>query len=132
MQNSMFYEHVSSWIGSYYNADALEWLRRFIDNSDQAEEVRGRLLRELDRKVASLRNMPFFGEYDDMQLLMDEHCHPQIFTTRYAAMNKVIQLRQQGYDVRLLEGGVFFRIQLVQPAPITVVPLTEEYARLSA
>lgn len=132
MENNMFYDHVSSWIDSYYNADALIWLRRFIDNSAQPYEVKDRLHREVDRKMASLTNMPYFSKYDDMQLLMDERCHPQIFTTRYAAMNRIVQLRRQGYDVRLLEGGVFYRIQLVQPAPINVVPLTAEGVRLSA
>lgn len=126
MEKNMFYNHVSSWIESYYNAEALEWLRRFINNSDQAYEIKNRLEREVDRKIASLTNMPFFGKYDDMQLLMDERCHPQIFTTRYAAMSKVAQLRIMGYDARLLEGGVFFRIQLVQPAPINFISPVNE------
>ncbi|MCB0699850.1 MAG: hypothetical protein KDC11_08370 [Chitinophagaceae bacterium] len=132
MKQNMFYKHVSSWIDSYYNADAFEWLRRFIDNSSQPGEVKDRLQREVNRKVASLTDMPFFGTHDGMQLLMDDHCHPQIFTTRYAAMNKMVQLRLKGYDARLLEGGSFFRIQLVQPAPINVLPLQVEGIRLSA
>lgn len=122
MEQNMFYKHVSSWINSYYNAEALEWLHRFIDNSNQDMDVKKRLHREVDRKIASLTNMPFFCEYDDMQLLMDESLadrdYPKVFTTRYAAMSKVIELRMQGYDARLLEGNVFYRIQLVQPAPI--------------
>ena len=132
MEKNMFYHHVSNWINSYYNADALEWLRRFITNSQQSYEIKDRLHREVDRKLASLRNMPFFGMYDDMQVLMDDNCHPQIYTTRYAAMSKVTELRLMGYDVRLLEGNVFFKIQLVQSAPITCVPLAPEGMRLSA
>lgn len=122
MEQTMFYKHVSSWINSYYNADALEWLHRFIRNSNQPLEMKKRLHREVDRKIASLNNMPFFCEYDDMQLLMDDSLtdreHPQIFTTRYMAMSKVIELRMMGYDARLLEGNSFYRIQLVQPAPV--------------
>lgn len=122
MKQNMFYKHVSSWINSYYNADALEWLHRFINNSNQPQEVKKRLHMEVDRKIASLTNMPFFCEYDDMQLLMDnsltDRQHPQIFTTRYAAMGKVIELRMLGYDARLLEGNSFYRIQLVQSQPI--------------
>lgn len=129
MEKNMFYKHVSSWIESYYNAEALEWLRRFISNSNQAQELKERLFREVDRKIAALTNMPFWGEYDGMQLLMDEHCHPQIFTTRYKTMSKVAQLRLMGYDARLLEGGVFFRIQLVQPAPVNFLSPVNEQRR---
>lgn len=132
MEKNMFYQHVSSWIDSYYNADALQWLRRFINNSQQPEPVKERLHREVDRKMASLTNMPFFGKYDDMQVLMDKHCHPVIFTTRYAATNKVVQLRVMGYDVRLLEGNAFYRIQLVQPAPISSLSIETELLRMSA
>lgn len=132
MEKNMFYHHVSSWIDSYYNADALEWLRRFINNSMQPVEMKERLHREVDRKMASLSNMPFFGKYDDMQLLMDEHCHPQIYTTRYAAMSKIVQLRVMGYDARLLEGNAFYRIQLVQSAPVNFLRLTHEKADDSA
>lgn len=121
----MFYKHVSSWINSYYNAEALEWLHRFINNSNQAAELKERLHREVDRKIASLTNMPFFCEYDGMQLLMDleltDREHPQIFTTRYVAMSKLIELRKLGYDARLVEGRAFYRIQLVQPAPINIL-----------
>ncbi|MCB9047228.1 MAG: hypothetical protein H6550_13930 [Chitinophagales bacterium] len=131
MEKNMFYRHVSSWIESYYNADALEWLRRFINNSTQPVEMKDRLQREVDRKVAALNNTPFFGKYDDMQLLMDEHCHPQIFTTRYAAMSKIVQLRATGYDARLLEGNAFYRIQLVQSAPITFLRLNEGRSQLT-
>jgi|GEM_PF-1559150 len=126
MEKNMFYQHVSSWIESYYNADALEWLRRFINNSMQPQEMKNRLHREVDRKIASLTNTPFFGKYDDMELLLDEHCHPQIFTTRYAAMNKVVQLRVMGYDARLLEGNAFYRIQLVQSAPVNFLRMTHD------
>lgn len=141
MEKNMFYNHVSSWIDSYYNAEALEWLRRFINNSAQPLEMKDRLQREVDRKIASLTNMPFFGSYDDMKLLMDEHCHPQIFTTRYAAMSKVAQLRIMGYDARLLEGNSFFRIQLVQSAPVNfispvnegrIAPLPQQQLKMSA
>lgn len=122
MEQTMFYKHVSSWIDSYYNAEALEWLHRFVNNSTQPHEMKERLHMEIDRKIAALTNMPFFCKYDDMQLLMDDtledRTHPRIFTTRYAAMTKIIELRLMGYDVRLLEGNVFYRIQLVQPAPI--------------
>lgn len=117
MENNPFYTHVSSWIESYFNPDALTWLRRFIDNSTQGQDVKEKLNKQIDRKIASLTYSPLFSEYDGMQLLMDKHNHPQIFTTRYAAMNKIVELRRQGYDVRLVEGGVFYRIQLFQLVP---------------
>jgi len=130
MEKNMFYNHVSSWIDSYYNAEALEWLRRFINNSTQPQDIRDRLQQEVNRKIASLTNMPFFGKYDDMELLMDQSLpkqdHPAIFTTRYAAMSKIAQLRQMGYDARLLEGNAFYRIQLVQPAPVNFLPPADD------
>lgn len=132
MEKTMFYNHVSSWIESYYNAEALEWLRRFVVNSGQRQEIKDRLEREIDRKIAALTDMPFFGAYDDMQVLMDEHCHPQVFTTRYAATGKVAQLRIMGFDARLLEGGAFFRIQLVQPAPINFISPVNELRKEGA
>ncbi len=132
MEQNFFYRHVSKWIRSYYNADALEWLHRFINNSNEPAEVKVRLHREVDRKIASLRNMPYFSLHDDMQLLMDKEGYPMIFTTRYAAMNKLAELTVMGYDVRLLEGNAFYRIQLIQPAPINHVPLTAEGLRISA
>lgn len=117
MEKNMFYNHVSSWIDSYYKPEALEWLRKFINNSHQPQEMKDRLNREVDRKIASLTAMPFFSNYEGMQLLMDEHCHPQVFTTRYQAMSKVSQLRIMGYDARLLEGNTFYRIQLATTLP---------------
>lgn len=122
MDKNLFYNHVSSWIDSYHNAAALDWLRRFINNSHQPQEVKDRLNREVDRKIASLTGAPYFSEYEGMNLLMDEHCRPQIFTTRYQAMSKVAQLRIMGYDARILEGNAFYRIQLATTLP---VPFTE-------
>lgn len=132
MEKSMFYTHVSSWIESYYNAEALEWLRRFVNNSGQGQEVKDRLQREIDRKIAALTDMPFLGLYDGMQLLMDQHCHPHIFTTRYAANSKVTQLRIMGFDARLLEGGAFFRVQLVQPMPVNFISPVNELSKQGA
>lgn len=124
MEQTMFYKHVSSWIDSYYNAEALEWLHRFVNNSPQEGEIKERLHMEIDRKIASLTDAPFFCKYDGMEMLMDEtlkeNQHPKVFTTRYAALNKVIELRTKGYDARLVEGNAFYRIQLVQPAPIDI------------
>lgn len=126
MEKNMFYNHVSSWIDSYYNPAALDWLRRFINNSAQPQEVRDRLNREVDRKIASLTNQPCFSKYEGMQLLMDEHCHPQVFTTRFSAMSKVAQLRIMGYDARVIEGNAFFRIQLVTAQPVQFTEITNQ------
>ena len=120
----MFYNHVSSWIDSYYNADALDWLRRFVLGSQQPQEIKDSLLLLIEQKTAKIKEEPFFWKHDDMQLLMQgngKNPHPQTFTTRYAAMSKVATLRLMGYDVRLVEGSAFFRIQLVQPEPINCV-----------
>ena len=113
MNTNQFQNHVSSWIDSYYNAEALEWLRRFINNSAQPQEVKDALNKQVDLKIASLTNSPVFDKYNGTTYLMDRHGHPDVFTTRYAALGKVAQLRLMGYDAQLVEGNAFFRIQLV-------------------
>lgn len=120
MEHNMFYEQVSRWIDSYRDAGPLEWLRRFVDHSTQPTMIKERLYREIDRKVAALRNLPYFSVHDGVHYLMDKHGHPEIFTTHYSAVNKVMELRRNGYDVRIIKGNVFSRIQLIQPAPIDV------------
>ncbi|MEZ5018371.1 MAG: hypothetical protein R2800_15025 [Flavipsychrobacter sp.] len=119
MNNEMYYEQVKRWIDSYRDAGPLSWLRRFVDNSQQPEEVKQRLYREIDRKIACLNKTPWFAKWnDDIRYLMDQNGYPEVFTTRYSAVNKIIQLRKYGFDVRLIKGSAFFRIQLIQSAPI--------------
>lgn len=120
-KNQIFYEQVLRWINSYRDADPLQWLRRFVENSTQPFEVKRALNREIDRKVAALNNAPWFSVWeDDVVYLMDKHGGPALYTTRYRAIEKLAQLRRYGYDVRLMKGDAFYRIQLIQPAPIDV------------
>ncbi len=119
MNSTMYYEQVKRWIDSYRDAGPLEWLRRFVDNGQQPEDVKRKLYREIDRKIACLNNMPFFAKWDDdVTYLMDEQGYPEVFTTRYRAVGRIIELRKYGFDVRILKGSAFFRIQLIQSAPI--------------
>lgn len=113
-----FYEHVSSWIKSYHNPDALHWLRRFINNSSEPLDIKEQLHREIDWKVAALRQQPCFNDAQGMGYLVDDSGHPRIYTTRFAAICKVAELKLKGYDVELQPGDVFYKIKLADPAPI--------------
>jgi hypothetical protein len=115
MEQNKFYEHVSSWIGSYHNPEALEWLRRFVNNSFQAQEVKEQLHREIDWKICSLRNRPCFSEVGEDLFLVDEQGHPKVYTTRFSAICKLAELKLKGYDAELKPGSVFYRITLTQP-----------------
>lgn len=112
MDTNEFQKHVSSWIDSYYNAEALEWLHRFINNSRQPQEVKDALNKQVDLKVALLTNAPLFDQYKGKTYLMDKHGHPEVFTTRYAVLNKLAEVRKHGYDAELETTGTFFRIRL--------------------
>lgn len=115
-----FLDTVSSWIESYTNADALIWLRAFINRSPQPEDIKKQLHLRIDRKLSQLTSKPFFGEVNGERLLMDDNCHPVIFTTRYKAMQKVTDLYMRGYEAAIVE-GTFYKIKLVQ-IPILEVP----------
>lgn len=54
MQKTMFHDCVSGWIDHYQNVAALEWLKRFIKNSGQKDDVKASLNNKIDAKVALL------------------------------------------------------------------------------
>lgn len=127
MEPNKFYEHVSNWVKSYRNADALEWLRNFIDNSLQPVEIQNKLHREIDMKVAGLRHLPCFATTasgDNERVLLNEDGHAKVFTTRFSAICKVAELKMKGYSVELKPGDAFYRIKLTQTALID----QDEYA----
>jgi len=117
METNKFYEHVSSWINSYTNPEALEWLRRFVNNSFQSQAVKEQLHREIDWKIAGLRNRPAFGEVNGDTFLVDEQGHPRVYTTRFSAICKLAELKMKGYEAELRPGDVFYRIALQHPRP---------------
>ena len=77
MEQNMFYDHVSSWIDSYFNPEALQWMRRFVDNSAQPRDIKDSLHQKIDRKLATLRNVPVFEDRNGIKLLMDKQGHPR-------------------------------------------------------
>src|SRR5262245_61419156 len=107
MESNKFYMHVSSWIKSYRSAEALHWLRKFINSSLQPNEVKEKLHSEIDWKVAGLQQKPYFGRKNDEHYLIDDQGHPKVFTTRYSAVAKLAELRMYGYSVELKPGNVF-------------------------
>ena len=121
MEQNKFYEHVSSWINSYQNLEALEWLRRFVNNSFQSQAVKEQLHREIDWKIAGLRNRPAFSEVGDSTYLVDDMGHPRVYTTRFSAICKLAELKMKGYDAELRAGDVFYRIVLQTETPVDEV-----------
>jgi len=123
MEPNKFYAHVSSWIKSYRNPEALHWLRKFINSSGQPHEIIDKLHEEIDWKVAGLKQRPAFTKKNGDHYLVDEEGHLKVFTTRFSAVCKVAELKMKGYEVELKPGNVFYRIILTEPAPID-----DEYA----
>lgn len=115
MEAEKFYTHVSKWIKSYHNADALEWLRKFINTSQQPDETKQRLHREIDWKIAALKNAPEFREIDGVRYLVDYEGNPKVYTTRFSAICKVAELKMRGFAAELVPGTVFYRIKCTEP-----------------
>lgn len=118
MEPNRFYTHVSSWIKSYRNPEALHWLRKFINNSGQPLEVREKLHAEIDLKVSGLKHKPAFAMKNGEYFLVDNEGHQKVFTTRFSAVCKVAELKMKGYEAELHPGTVFYRIKLTEPAPM--------------
>jgi hypothetical protein len=118
MEPNKFYVHVSSWIKSYRDADALHWLRKFINQSGQPYEIKEKLHAEIDGKIAGLKHRPHFAPTNGDHILADEQGHPKVFTTRYSAVCKVAELKMKGYEVELKPGSAFYRIKLTKSAPV--------------
>lgn len=115
--NNTFYQHVSSWIASYQNPDSIHFLRRFVSNSNESREIKEQLFKLIDIKYAQLRGIPAFSKYKGELYLVDSTGHPRIYTTRFAAICKVAELKLIGYDVELDPGEVFYRIKVKDVTP---------------
>lgn len=109
MDAQTFYMHVSSWIKSYRNKESLNHMRRFIDNSQQPDDIKELLQKEIDLRLIRLNSWPVFAEEGERYLL-DENNQPKIFTTRFAAICKLAELNLKGYNAELKPGAVFYRI----------------------
>lgn len=111
MKENIFYNRVSSWIRSYRNPDALEWLRRFVENSTEPAEVKTQLYREIDYKETRLRQQPTFTADN---YLADDKGESRVYATRFGAVCKLAELALKGYDVELEQVGQQFKIILNQ------------------
>lgn len=118
MKENMFYNRVSSWIRSYRNPEALDWLRRFVDNSTEPEAVKRQLYREIDYKETRLRQMPGFTVSNGSTYLADDKGEVRVYATRFSAVCKLAELALKGYEVELEQTGTQFRITLSAPAPV--------------
>lgn len=118
MKENMFYNRVSSWIRSYRNPEALNWLRNFVDNSTEPAAVKLQLYREIDYKETRLRAMPSFTCSNEGTYLADENGAPRVYATRFGAVCKLAELALKGYEVELELTGTQYRITLSEPAPV--------------
>lgn len=124
MDTNKFYTHVSSWIKSYQNADALEWLRRFVNNSLQPERIKQQLHQEIDCQIAGIKSSPRFSMVNGDIYLIDDTGIPEIFTNKLNAVCKATELRMRGYAPELLQDGDYYRIRLIRSALINPSLLT--------
>lgn len=125
MSTNIFFNHVSSWIDSYYNADSMEWLRRFIDNSQQPDDIKSKLQGLVDKRQAVIKGTPYFKPFDGKSILMDTALkntdHPKLFTSRYRALCEVTKLRLAGYDAAVDDNKTFFRVKLLSASTINII-----------
>jgi hypothetical protein len=119
MKENIFYNRVSSWIRSYRNPEALEWLRRFVDNSTEPADVKLQLYREIDYKETRLRQMPSFTCNSQGTFLADDKGAVRVYATRFSAVCKLAELALKGFEVELeQQEDSHFRIVLSAPAPV--------------
>lgn len=116
MMKNIFFNHVSKWIASYNDTEALEWLRKFIDQSNQSEEIKIGLRIKLQKKIFTLNNSPKFTRVNEDVYLMDEHGLPGVFDKKFTAVKKIIQLKQMGFSATIMQDYNYYRIRLINPA----------------
>lgn len=115
--DNTFYNRVSSWIRSYRNPDALDWLRKFVDNSAEPAEIKLQLHREINYKEARLRRQHSFKQDGKNTYLMNEQGEVAVYKSRFSAICKIAELALKGYEVEL-ESNLLFtrhRIKLAEP-----------------
>jgi hypothetical protein len=113
MEQNKFYNSVSGWIASCTTATQLGWIQRMVEHSHECSEIKAKLRQEAIDKMNGLGNAP---AVDPANFLLDDHGHPQVYTTRFSAVCKLASLKMKGYDAELVPGDVFYRIRLVEPA----------------
>ena len=119
LRNSIFQERVSSWIRSYRNPEAMDWLRKFVDNSTEPDEVKQQLYREISYKEARLRAKPAFVQDGNDVFLMNQSGKAYEYGTRFSAVCKLAELALKGYEVELVQSGAIYKIKLLGPHILT-------------
>lgn len=105
-----FQQTVGSWIRSYRNPEALDFLRRFVDNSTAPDEVKESLRSQIDAKEQRLRQAPQFVTLNGTTYLADEQWKPREYLTRFGAVCKMAELALKGYEVDLQQTGTIYII----------------------
>lgn len=121
MVENNFFNHVSKWIASYNDTEALEWLRKFIDQSSQPEEVKVGLRIKLQKRIFSIKNSPKFTKVHEDIYLMDEYGLPGVFDKKFTAVKKIIQLKQLGFSATIMQDYNYYRVRLINPALINPI-----------
>ena len=122
MMEKIFVMHVSKWINAYDNVNTLEWLEKFINSSNQREEIKSMLRSMLQQRVNAIAAIPRFTKVNDDIYLMDEYGLPGIFNKKYTAIKKVVQLKQLGFTATVMDDYNYYRIRLINSAPINPIP----------
>jgi hypothetical protein len=113
MVHNEYYNKVKGWIDGYHDAEAVKLLRKFVDNSLESAEVKAQLYKDIDVKIASLKNLPVFIEdKSGKKLLCDASGDVKLFSSKIAVAWKSFELSVKGYDVKIIYGGLH-KIELV-------------------
>lgn len=118
MDQHTFYSHVSKWIRSFENPEALARLTKFITGSPQPDEIKMKLLGEAEARIKALNCPPMFVDILGEQYLKNHAGHPKVFTTRFSAVTEMATLKLKGLDVDLVTTGTFYRIKLNTAKPV--------------
>jgi hypothetical protein len=121
MKKNNFFNHVSKWIASYDNIEALEWLRKFIDQSSQPENIKINLRIKLQKRIHSIIQSPKFTKINGDVYLMDEYGLPGIFDKKYTAVKKIVELKQLGFTATIMQDSNYYRIRLTHSAPVNTM-----------
>ncbi|MBS1771459.1 MAG: hypothetical protein JST82_01275 [Bacteroidetes bacterium] len=118
MENSTFYNHVSSWVRSHRNPETLDSIRNFVDRALQPLDIKEKLYREINYKETILRRQPGFTVSGDATYLANDDGNPRVYMSRFSAVCKLAELTLKGYEVELQQSGTQYRITLSEPAPV--------------
>ncbi len=114
--DNIFYNRVSGWVKAYRNTDALDWVRKFVNNSEQSQDIKDKLHKEIDYKEQKLRAKAGFVTHENEQYLATDKGELAKWHTRFGVVCKCAELALKGYDVEVVQKAEdLFLIKLNSP-----------------